>query len=190
MSNAVDLDSSPEATALAAQPQDVLLIEDNDDAMLWVQWALRQYGNSRYHLEWAKDLDGGVDQISKGGIDVVLLDLGLPDGAGASSYSRIHQVAPDIPILVLTGNPREGTEFAVIARGAYDYLVKDQLSGPRLVEAIQAALDLSHQQQTPNHMRKLALDTKSMLSELIQPAAADDGLRIEQGKRGWSPDGF
>jgi DNA-binding response OmpR family regulator len=190
MSPATGLDGLPRETApTATLLNNVLLIEDNDDAVFWVQSALQQHGNRKYLLAWAKDLYGGVDQILKGGVDVVLLDLGLPDGAGASSYTRIHQVAPNIPILVLTGETREGTEFAVIAHGAFDFLVKDQLSGPALVQSIEAALGLS-QQRTMNEMHKLALDTKTMVAERIRPAAADTDVRIEEEKLQFLPDGF
>ncbi len=188
--DAQDLDYSRRETAPADNAQEcVLLIEDNEEAMQLVRYALQEYGDGRYRLEWVRDLHSGIDQLSKISIDIVLLDLGLPDGAGASSYSWVHQVAPDTPVLVLTGDVRDGTEFAVIAHGADDYLVKDQVSGELLVQAIQDALALRRQGRL-NQMRQLALDTKTLLRELKETASENvEGRTSERGIR-FLPDGF
>lgn len=78
-----DLDCLPRAAGPAAKLQEcVLLIEDNEEAMWLVRYALQEHGKGRYRLEWAGTLSAGLDQLSKGGIDIVLLDLGLPDSTG------------------------------------------------------------------------------------------------------------
>ena len=81
------------ATVTALAPQKcVLLIEDSEDVMLMVQFALHEYGQGKYRLEWATHLSEGLDQIRKCGVDVVLLDLGLPESSGriraCSHYSE------------------------------------------------------------------------------------------------------
>ena len=118
----------------------VLLIEDSEDAMLLVQFALEEYGQGKYRLEWATRLSEGLDQIRKGGVDVVLLDLGLPESSGPVSYEWVRAVSPRLPVLVLTSDTSEYVELAVLAGGVDDYLVKDLVSGFQLFEAIQAAL--------------------------------------------------
>jgi DNA-binding NarL/FixJ family response regulator len=137
-----------EVTDHSAGPEDpigklqecVLLVEDNEEAMFLVQCALEEYGNGAYRLEWVDGLAGGLARLSKGGVDLVLLDLGLPESSGAASYVRVREAAPDVPVLVLTGDTREETESAVSARGVEDYLVKDEVSGSLLLQAIRAAL--------------------------------------------------
>jgi phosphoserine phosphatase RsbU/P len=118
----------------------VLLIEDNEEAMFLVQFALQEYGDGAYRLEWADGLSAGLERLHKGGVDVILLDLGLPDSSGPASYSWLREAAPEVPVLVLTGDGREETEFTVAASGVADYLVKDQISGALLVQALRAAL--------------------------------------------------
>jgi DNA-binding response OmpR family regulator len=135
------LDRLPRATAPTGKLQEcVLLIEDSEDAMLLVQYALQEHGNGRYFLEWAKDLHDGIDRISKGGIDIVLLDLGLPESCGPATYASVREAAPDLPVLVLTGDTREETEFEITASGVEDYLVKEQVSGSQLLQSIRSAL--------------------------------------------------
>jgi DNA-binding response OmpR family regulator len=118
----------------------VLLIEDNEEAMLLVRYALQEYGNGTYRLEWADGLTAGLHRLSKGDVDLILLDLGLPESSGAASYASIRKAAPDLPILVLTGDTREQTEFAVTSEGVEDYLVKEDISGALLLQAIRTAL--------------------------------------------------
>jgi DNA-binding response OmpR family regulator len=132
----------------------VLLVEDSEEAMYLVQCALEEYGHGAYRLEWVDGLTGGLARLSKGGVDLVLLDLGLPESTGSASYVKLREAAPDVPVLVLTGDTREETESAVAARGVDDYLVKDEVSGSLLLQAIRAALYTNKrwkQQKTEAH---------------------------------------
>lgn len=136
-----ELNCLPQRASTAAMQQEcVLLIEDSEEAMLLVRFALEEYGQGMYRLEWADSLSKGLDHLSKGGVDVILLDLGLPDSSGPESYAWVREIAPEVPVVVLTGDQREETEFAVTASGVERYLVKDHVSGVHLVEAIRAAL--------------------------------------------------
>ena len=131
----------PRAKAAAGKSvKCVLLIEDNEDAMLLVRFALKEYGGGRYQLEWANCLTEGLSRILRGGIDVVVLDLGLPDSSGPVSYTWVREAAPEVPVVVLTGDTREETELTVFSSGVHDYLVKDQISASRLVSVIHEAL--------------------------------------------------
>ncbi len=148
-----DLDCLPRAAGPAAKLQEcVLLIEDNEEAMWLVRYALQEHGKGRYRLEWAGTLSAGLDQLSKGGIDIVLLDLGLPDSTGPESYAWVREVCPKVPVVVLTGNSSEETEFAVTASGVEGYLVKDQVSGSLLLQAIRAALYANKQRKMRQSM--------------------------------------
>ena len=121
-------------------PERILLIEDEEEAMLLVKSAIEEFGKSRYRLEWSNCLRDGLDQISKGGVDLVLLDLGLPESSGSVTYESVRAIAPRLPVLVLTGDSAQEMEMRVTGAGGEDYLVKDQVSGPLLVQAIQSAL--------------------------------------------------
>lgn len=112
----------------------VLLVEDSEDEALLVETMLSSAGPFR--LRRAADLSSGLRQVSAGGVDVVLLDLGLPDGKGADSYYRMSRVARDVPIVVLTGDNNPDTELAVRGRGAEDVLVKQEIGTDDLVRAI------------------------------------------------------
>jgi len=145
--NELDLDYLLAAPAATGIQECVLLIEDDKDAMLLVRYSLQTYREGRFRLKWAESLSEGLEQLSKGGVDIVLIDLGLPDSSGPASYLKIRKVAPNMPVIVLTSDAREETEFAVTASGVVDYLLKDQISGERLVRVIHASLFVGKHRQ-------------------------------------------
>ena len=151
-----DLEFSPPVTGPAPNLQEcVLLIEDNEEAMWLVRFAVQEHGNGRYRLEWAHTLNEGLEHLSSGAVDVVLLDLGLPDSSGPQSYAWVREVSPLVPVVVLTGNTSRETEMAVTAGGVDGYLVKDQVSGSLLLQAIGAALYANKQRVEPTQYPKL-----------------------------------
>ena len=127
---------SPATTCL----QHVLLIEDSEDAMWLVLRALEKYAYGRYKLEWASCLNEGLNRLLDGGVDVIVLDLGLPDCSNLFSYAWVREAAPSIPVVVLTGDSSDETEFSVIASGASHYLVKERTSAAKIVDTINQVL--------------------------------------------------
>ena len=136
--------------------ENVLLIEDSEDAMLLVRYALNEHGNGRFRLEWESCLQAGLDRIAKGRTDVILLDLGLPECSGASSYAKVREAAPHVPVVVLTGDTREETELSVFSGGVEDYLVKDQVSGSLLITVLDEALRKNRRQHPKNMSHQIS----------------------------------
>jgi DNA-binding response OmpR family regulator len=130
---------STTATAPALQ-KCVLLIEDSEQVMLFILFALQEYGQGKYRLEWATHLSAGVNEIRNGAVDAVLLDLGLPESSARVSYAWVRAISPNLPILVLTGESDEYTELATLAGHVDGYSVNDLGSGLKLFDAIQAAI--------------------------------------------------
>ena len=127
------------ATDLSAKLRHcVLLIEDDKDAMRWVQHALKHYGNGKYQLDWKQCLSDGLLRLLNGGIDLILLDLGLGDCSSPFTESWVRKAAPRVPMVVLTGDPSQETGYYTTGSGIY--LVKGQVSPLGLVEAISSAL--------------------------------------------------
>ena len=115
-------------------------------------------------MEWAPSLSSGLEHLAHNKIDVVLLDLGLPESSGPESYAWVREIAPQIPVVVLTADDREETEFAVTASGVEGYLLKDQVSGAYLLQAIRAALYANKQQR-----KRDGKGPGGMVSNLFQP---------------------
>jgi serine phosphatase RsbU (regulator of sigma subunit) len=82
-----------------------------------------------------------AQEMLPGGIDCVLLDLGLPDAMGLEAVERLRAAAPDAAIVVLTGYHDEQRGVDALSRGAEDYLVKGGVDGPLLARAIRYAIE-------------------------------------------------
>jgi diguanylate cyclase (GGDEF)-like protein/PAS domain S-box-containing protein len=67
------------------------------------------------------------EYLAKHTTDIILLDLGLPDGQGLEVVRRAHAAAPRVPLVVLTGLDDETLAAQALHEGAQDYLVKSQI---------------------------------------------------------------
>ena len=76
----------------------------------------------------------------RGGIDVVMSDLSLPDSQGMETFERLHAAAPTVPVIVLSGLDDETLAVETVRRGAQDYLVKGRADTHLLVRSIRYAL--------------------------------------------------
>ena len=81
----------------------VLLIEDNPGDAELVKETLADAGGAAFHVDCAEALLPGLDRLARGGIDLVLLDLSLPDSHGLDGLTAIRTHAPHLPVVVLTG---------------------------------------------------------------------------------------
>jgi CheY-like chemotaxis protein len=108
----------------------VLLVEDNRDDAELIE---RMLGSGDVALEVAGTLAAAHTRLARGAIDVVLLDLHLPDTSGTSGLVALLRARPELPIVVLTGLDDEAVGQNAVAEGAQDYLVKGH-ADRRLVE--------------------------------------------------------
>lgn len=124
-----------------AQPLKVLLIEDNPADAALVEDCLGDVEGASFHLLWSDRLAVGLRRLAQGDIDVVLLDLALPDSFGLATLDRAVAQAPLAPILVMTGLDDSQVGLDAVRRGACDYLVKGRFSGPDLARALRYAVE-------------------------------------------------
>ncbi|MFA6104923.1 MAG: response regulator, partial [Victivallaceae bacterium] len=80
----------------------ILLIEDSDTDAFIIQKALRQYKPEAQCLR-APTLHAGEEILQQGAVDLILLDLGLPDTASpADTYEQIKKWAAQLPVVIMT----------------------------------------------------------------------------------------
>ena len=118
----------------------VLLIEDNPIHTRLLQGLLSDAQGPGFAVETADHLAVGRARRGQGGIDAVLLDLVLPDSQEMATFERVKEVAPNTPVLVLTGLVDEDLAAEAVAAGACAYLVKTEIDGTSLAQSIQSAV--------------------------------------------------
>jgi len=139
---------------MAAQQIRALLIEDNPGDAKLIQLALSEARAAFFELETATKLSDGLDRLAAGGIDVLLLDLSLPDSHGLETFERVAAEAPDLPVVVLSGLSDEQIGARAVNAGAQDYLVKGRADGETVARAILYAIERHELKQ---ELRRLAL---------------------------------
>src|SRR5436309_2897043 len=84
----------------------ILLIEDDPEFSRQVLEMIRQADGGAFAVESVAYFEDGLSRLKAGGIDLVLLDFSLPDGAGLSNVQLAQAQAPHVPVIVL-GQPEE-----------------------------------------------------------------------------------
>jgi Flp pilus assembly CpaE family ATPase len=126
----------------------LLLIEDNPGDRRLVREYLRDCGE-QYSVEEAATLVHGLEFLARSHFDLVLTDAGLPDSQGMQTIATLRAHAPDVPLILLTGNDDDTMASFAVQSGAQDFLVKGRIDSQSLSRAIRHAL-LRHQRNAGN----------------------------------------
>ena len=118
----------------------VLLIEDNAGDADLVRLRLLE-GGSQVDVSWVDRLSAGLASVAQQRPAVVVLDLTLPDSNGHDSFRRLHDQAPDIPVVILTAVDDEEMAVRTVQQGAQDYLLKSEIDGKQLARSIRYAME-------------------------------------------------
>lgn len=119
----------------------VLLLEDDPADARLVEHMLRRLSLPAFHVETTSRLGQAVQRLGQGGIDVVLADLSVPDSSGLGTLKALTSVAPDLPVVVLTGNDDDSQAIEALKHGAQDYLVKGRGDGFVLSRVVRYAIE-------------------------------------------------
>lgn len=119
----------------------LLLIEDNDgDADLFREYLI-DYPYRQFHITRATSLGQALAMLATGPSDLIVSDLVLPDSSGISTIARIHDAAPRIPLVVLSGIADDQLGQRAIQAGAQDFLHKNALDSTSLARSLRYALE-------------------------------------------------
>ncbi|KPV50202.1 hypothetical protein SE17_28355, partial [Kouleothrix aurantiaca] len=114
----------------------LLLVEDSSSDAELVAEMLADPATKQYNILRAASIAKALDQLKTTHVDVILLDLILPDSTGSGSVKAIRAAANNTPIVVLTGTNDEQLALVCIDAGAQDYLTKEEMRPHTLRRAI------------------------------------------------------
>ena len=125
----------------------ILLIEDNPGDARLIQELLKETG-SQYDINITEKLELGLSLLAVNKVDVVLLDMNLPDSRGLETLIRVVSQFPHIPIVLMTSV--DDTELAAqaVRLGAQDYLVKGQVDGELLRRSLVYSIERKQAEET------------------------------------------
>ncbi len=99
----------------------VLVIDDDDSGRQVLELLLRKAG---FTTETVNNGADGIAIVKRSETDIVLVDLFLPDINGIEILKEIRQVAPEVEVVVITGNASAQTAVTAMKEGAFDYITK------------------------------------------------------------------
>jgi diguanylate cyclase (GGDEF)-like protein len=125
----------------------VLLIEDNPGDARLIREMLAEQDDVSFRLSHADRLSRGMELLGHNDIDLVLLDLTLPDSHGIETFTKVYAHAPKVPIIVLSGNDDQQLALYAVKSGAQDYLVKGKIDRELLLKAMQYSIERKRYQE-------------------------------------------
>jgi two-component system sensor histidine kinase/response regulator len=160
-------------------PIQMLLVEDDLGDVRLIQEMLAETGAVPFSLEVANSLATALARLRRGGIDVLLLDLGLPDSSGVSTFTSLHAQIPTLPIIVFSGFGDQSLALKVVQQGAQDYLLKGQVDGNLIWRTIRYAME----RQRGKRELVLSETRVRQLNESLERRVADRTAELASANR-------
>ena len=140
------------------KPVRALLVESERQGRLEFKEALSNLGEGHLDLEAAYTLASALERLSRGGLDLLFLDLYLPDSDGIATFERVHAFAPHVPVVVVAETYDEEVALATVQAGAQDVLVREVMSPEMVMRAARYAME--------RHRLVSALESLSLIDDL------------------------
>lgn len=99
----------------------ILLVDDEESIRVTVGEFIEEAG---HEVHTAEDVAKAFELMEEHNFDVIVTDIIMPKITGIELLRRIHETSPDIPIIMMTGEPEVNTASAAVRAGAFDYLSK------------------------------------------------------------------
>ncbi len=116
------------------------MIDDNTGDVRLIREMLED-GNEPFTLKYVKKLSAGLESLSKGNVDVVILDLKLPDSKHLYTLQSVCKDTSEIPIVVYTAFNDLDVAVCAIKMGAQDYLIKGEMNSTQLRNSLRFAIE-------------------------------------------------
>ena len=167
----------------------LLLIEDDELFTRLIRSSIHE-GNEtspdlEYVVESTKSLSSGLEILADSEIDVVLLDLVLPDSDAPDTFFSLHSQYPHIPIVILSSYKDEETALNLVKEGAQDYLLKGKVGGEVILKSIRYAIERKKIENelikaTEEQERKVQVKTAVYKDIISEMEARIEQLETEQ----------
>jgi signal transduction histidine kinase len=150
------------------KPINVLLIEDNPGDADLIEEILSGSAGTQFNVVMADRLVKGLDRLAAEPIDVVILDLSLPDSKGLDTFLRLHKHKPALPVVVLSGLNDEALALKAMQAGAQDYLVKGEIDGTWLARSLRYAIERKRLEEAEQALHRLKEDFFATVSHQLR----------------------
>ncbi|HEY0757710.1 MAG TPA: histidine kinase dimerization/phosphoacceptor domain -containing protein [Acidisarcina sp.] len=171
---------APTCTAVDRPTQRLLLVEDNPGDARLLREMLNEEGTRGFELTEVRTMADAEQLLAQHNVDIVLLDLGLPDATGLGALSRAMTAAPRIPLVVLTGLDDELLATQALHGGAQDYLIKGEISTRALLRALHYAVERKCMEDAllDEKERVVAMNEALVIGSALQLRLTESGEKL------------
>ncbi len=119
------------------------MVEDNINYGRLIKKNLQSLKNEKFDVILSNSLKEGLQELAIKDIDIVLLDLNLPDSYQIDTFLKIKNNSPNVPVIILTSMDNEEIAIKSIQMGAQDYILKNMINTEIIVKSIYYSLERS-----------------------------------------------
>jgi len=145
----------------------LLLVEDNPGDARLLREMFNDQGSENFELTHVKSIGDAEKHLLDHAVDIIVLDLGLPDAQGVSAVRRTHAAAPHIPLVVLTGLDDEVMAAQALQEGAQDYLIKGEIDARSLLRSLRYAVERKNAEEALFVEKERALVTLNSIGDAV-----------------------
>ena len=155
----------------------VLILEDNHDEFFILKEALESSENMDFEISHVHRLARAISVMHEKPVDVVILDLQVPDSIGLETFLSFHGKFPHIPVVIMTGTKDYRIAIDAVQKGAQDYLNKGESSASAIIRTIRYAIE----RQRLLIELKNAYDEINTLKGIVPICAQCKSIRDDKG---------
>ncbi|MFO7870890.1 MAG: response regulator [Kiritimatiellia bacterium] len=157
----------------------VLIVDDERSIRVTLTAFLRE---ENYDAEAVKDAGKAREQLERGEFDVVVTDVILPGVSGVDLLQRIREVSPEIPVIMMTGEPTVETAVQAVRAGAHNYLAKP-VDKASILRAVANAVQVKRLRDEKNRLEAENREYRQDLESQVEKRTAELRKTVEKLKK-------
>jgi len=159
-------------------PVRALLVEDNPGDARLITEMLSEFESSVV-LDHCVTLSLAIEHLITQPVDVVLLDLTLPDSHGIDTFFKLQSAAPHVAVIMLSGNTDTREAAFTVEQGAQDFLIKGHVDGALLVRSIDYARSRKEAELQLRASEASLVESNARLLQMVYDVAEAMGRVVE-----------
>src|SRR3981189_3052756 len=168
----------------------LLLVEDNPGDARLLREMFNELGLHRTELTHVECMSDAEKHLSEHAVDIILLDLGLPDAQGLGAVRRAHAAAPRAPLVVLTALDDEALAEQALQEGAHEHLIKGKVETRGLFRALRYAVERRSMEEALFEEKERAQVTLNCIGDAVVSTDISGNItflnRVAERMTGWA----
>ena len=157
----------------------ILLIDDDEEDYLITRDLLKDIKSRRLDIQWASTFESGLALMKQNIHDVFLIDYNLDPYNGLDLVREAIKSGCTAPVIMLTGQDDEKTDFEAMEAGAVDYLIKGKIDSALLERSIRYSLERNREEEELRQSHQMEREAREKLEEAMK--AID--MELEMAKK-------